>query len=52
LAYRQHFEKITAESCNTLAALHNSTSPAQRRKALETLRDYEADARALAAEKN
>lgn len=51
-AYRSHMEKITAEGCRTLAALHNSSTPAQRRHALETLRDYEADARALASEKH
>lgn len=50
--YRQHFEKMTAESCGTLAALHNSTTAAQRLKALETLKEYETDALALASEKN
>jgi hypothetical protein len=46
--YRAHQEKITAEGCATLAVLHNSSSAAQRTKLMETLRDYEADARALA----
>ena len=46
--YRAHQEEMTAEGCDTLATLHNSTSKAQRARALETLRDYEADARALA----
>jgi len=49
--YRAQQEKITAEGCANLAALHNSTSQAQRAKLMETLRDYEADARALAAER-
>jgi hypothetical protein len=49
--YRAQQEKMTSEGCANLAALHNSTSPAQRAKLLETLRDYEADARALASEK-
>lgn len=50
-AYRAQQEKISAEGCANLAALHNSASKAQRANLLETLRDYEADARALAAEK-
>lgn len=49
--YRAHQEKMTLEGCTTLAALHNSTSPAQRANALQNLQDYEADVRALAAEK-
>lgn len=48
---RSYQEKMSAEGCATLAALHNSTSPAQRASALKTLQDYEADALALAAEK-
>jgi hypothetical protein len=48
--YRAHQEQMTLEGCATLAALHNSTSPAQRAKLLETLRGYETDARALASE--
>ena len=48
LEYRAQQEKITAEGCANLAALHNSTGAAQRARALETLRDYEAAARALA----
>jgi hypothetical protein len=48
--YRAYQVKIAAEGCATLAALHNSASTAQRAKVLETLRDYEVDARALAAQ--
>ncbi len=51
LSYRAQQEKLIKESCATLAALHNSTNTAQRQKAVETLKDYEADARILAAEK-
>lgn len=47
-AYRSYFEQMLAESCRTLAALHNSTSPAQRENALNQLRDYEEDVRTLA----
>lgn len=50
-AYRAQQEKMTAEGCSALAALHNSTSKTQRTKLLETLQDYETDARALAADK-
>jgi hypothetical protein len=48
-AYRDYMEKITQENCQAFAAMHNSTTPAQRRKAIETLKDYEDDARALMA---
>ncbi|MEA3395088.1 MAG: DUF6279 family lipoprotein [Pseudomonadota bacterium] len=50
-AYRDQFEQMLSESCRTLATLHNSTNAAQRRQLLEKLQAYEADARALAADK-
>jgi hypothetical protein len=50
-AYRQQQERLISEGCETLAKLHNSTTPAQRTKAMEVLKDYEADARILAAQK-
>jgi hypothetical protein len=40
-------DKLTHDSCATLAELHNSTTPAQRHKAVETLQRYEQDFRAL-----
>ncbi len=43
---------MTQESCQTFADLHNSTTPAQRRKAAETLRDFTLDFRALIAQKS
>ncbi|MDO8248299.1 MAG: DUF6279 family lipoprotein [Rhodoferax sp.] len=46
-AYRNYIEKIRQENCLTLATLHNSTTPAQRLKVVETLKAYETDARAL-----
>ena len=49
-AYRSYFEKMSAQSCRTLAALHNSTSPAQRENALDRLRSYEEDAQTLASQ--
>lgn len=45
--YRQYFSKISAQSCAVVAALHNSTSPSQRQKLMQTLQTYENDARAL-----
>ena len=48
-AYQSYLEKMTRENCKTFASLHNSSTPAQRLKAIETLRDYETDARALIA---
>jgi hypothetical protein len=50
-AYRNYLDKVTQENCKTLAALHNSITPTQRTKAIETLKDYAADARALMAQK-
>jgi hypothetical protein len=48
-AYRSYSEKMIQESCRAFAALHNSTTPSQRLKVMETLRDYETDARTLMA---
>ena len=50
-AYRQQQERLISEGCDIMAKLHNSTTPAQRTRALEVLRDYEADARILAAQR-
>jgi hypothetical protein len=48
-AYRDQFERMLQEGCQTMALLHNSASAAQRRHLVGKLRDYEADLRALAA---
>ena len=45
--YRALQDKLVQDSCRTYADLHNSTSPKQRSKALETVKNYEADVRAL-----
>jgi hypothetical protein len=45
--YRAHQEQMTLEGCATLAALHNSTSKAQREALAERLKAYENDLRAL-----
>lgn len=50
-AYRHTLDQRLAENCRTVAALHNSTSAAQRRHAAETLRNYEDDLRALSAQR-
>ena len=39
--------QLTQDSCETLAAIHNSTTPAQRSEAVQTLRRYEEDFRTL-----
>ncbi|HOE40584.1 MAG TPA: DUF6279 family lipoprotein [Rhodoferax sp.] len=46
-AERARQELLRQENCGTFAALHNSTSPAQRRQLVETLKAFESDARAL-----
>ena len=45
------FEQMLREGCRTLADLHNSTSPAQRRRLQERLQGYETDVRTLAAQR-
>ncbi|MCZ8292049.1 MAG: DUF6279 family lipoprotein [Hylemonella sp.] len=48
-AAREQFERMLHEGCQTIAALHNSASEAQRRRLVERLRGYEADLQALIA---
>lgn len=50
-AYQTQFDRLVVESCANIAALHNSTSAAQRRHLQDKLQDYEADARALISAK-
>ncbi len=45
--YRAHSQRIRMHNCQTFADLHNSTTPAQRQKALAKLQGYEQDLRAL-----
>jgi len=49
-AYRQYIDRLTAESCAATAAVHNLSTNTQRTHLLQALQDYEADARALAAQ--
>ncbi len=46
-AARAQFERMLHEGCQSIAALHNSASEAQRRRLGEKLRGYEADLQAL-----
>jgi hypothetical protein len=45
--YRQRMDMLNQETCQTLATLHNRTTPAQRQKLADSLKVYELDARAL-----
>ena len=47
ISFRDHAQKLRAHNCQTLADVHNSTTPAQRQKALARLQGYEQDMRAL-----
>lgn len=49
--YRSYQEELTRDNCQTLALLHNSTTLAQRAKAVKTLAGYAEDFRILAAQK-
>lgn len=42
-AYRGYQERLTRDACMTFAALHNSTTTAQRAKAVQTLQGYAQD---------
>ena len=48
-AYRDYQQRLLQYNCEFAARLHNSTSPAQRMKAVEKLKGWEEDFRALAA---
>ena len=45
--YRAYASKLMGANCSLLAALHNGSSPAQRRHAVAKLMDWEDDLRAL-----
>ena len=46
---RAQYDRMWLEGCQTMAALHNSATAAQRRNLIEKLQGYETDFRALAA---
>jgi Family of unknown function (DUF6279) len=48
--YRAYSDKMRKESCDAFAAVHASTTAAQRAKAAQTLKGYEQDVRTLAAQ--
>jgi len=48
-AYRAYARKLTEGNCALGAQLHNATTPAQRRQAVERLKGWEEDLRALIA---
>lgn len=45
--FRQRFEQLLQENCQTLAMLHNSSTDKQRRHLADKLQDYENDVREL-----
>ena len=45
--YRNYLKALTEQSCQSFAELHNKTTPEQRKKAVETLKNYAQDLRAL-----
>lgn len=50
-AYRDYMETRTQDACKAFAELHNSSTPAQRSQAMETLGRYEKNFRTLNAQK-
>jgi hypothetical protein len=48
-AQKQYQDRMRSYTCNLMATLHNSATPAQRGKLAQTLQNYESDARALMA---
>ena len=51
-AYRMYLDQLGQENCQTFADLHNSTTTAQRSKAVETLKGYVQDVKTLNARKS
>lgn len=49
-AYRAYQDRLTRDNCRALALLHNSTTAAQRAKAVETLGNYARDFAILASQ--
>jgi hypothetical protein len=48
--YRRYLDRLSQFSCSAAAQLHNATSPAQRQAAVQRLKGWEGDLRALAAD--
>ena len=49
-AYRDYLETMTHEGCKNFTELHNSTSPDQRRKAVQTISNYEQNLKVLSTQ--
>ena len=50
-AYRSYQDRLTRDTCKTFAAIHNSTSAAQRVQAIQTLKGYAQDVKTLAGQR-
>lgn len=50
--YRQYHEQMTEQTCQAFAKLHAQTNADQRKKMVRTLKGYETEMRALAAQKD
>lgn len=48
--YRRYAERLIAYNCGFVASVHNSTTPAQRQAAVQKLKGWEGDFRALTAD--
>jgi hypothetical protein len=46
-SYRNYLKSLTDQSCQSFADFHNKTTPTQRKKAVEVLKNYEQDFRLL-----
>lgn len=51
MAYRSYLEQVTQEGCASFAELHNTTTPEQRKNAVEVLAGYEQDFKTLASQR-
>lgn len=50
-AYQRYSQTLIREGCTTFSRLHNAATPAQRAKAMQTVKSYEDDFRLLAAQR-
>ncbi|NQW94246.1 MAG: hypothetical protein HQ446_09465 [Polaromonas sp.] len=50
-AHRSYVEQVTQDGCASFAELHNTTTPDQRKKAVQVLAGYEQDFKSLLAQK-
>ncbi len=50
-AYQRYASTMVTEGCASFSRVHNATTPAQRAKAVQTLKGYEVDFRTLVAQR-